>query len=336
MKKHQSYLVLLFALLLSGAMQAKVNNYVGVYAQAGEWTLNPSKSEYGPSFGVAGGAGFLYELQAGRKYSPTRFLLDLGVGAWGGMTSYIQGSNMLVELKNQVDLQGEQFDYIYQIENRHDSYKNIAVQVPLMVGVQHNKFYMLAGVKVDANIFTRSVTTANLTTYGRYNDFYNFYNMPEYQFFNDEKIVKPASPSLKLNLNVCLEVGGRLGLVTNAIGFDVPKRKTECRIAGFVDYGISDIHTSRELAGFDSPQVYDTNPSSSNYVYNTRTMVQNLTVNDLMSTKGFASKVNSMVVGVKFTVLFQLPEEGQCVLCRDAYRSEAKSGRGGRGVQYEE
>ena len=27
------------------------------------------------------GAGFLYELQAGRTYSPTRFLLDLGVGA---------------------------------------------------------------------------------------------------------------------------------------------------------------------------------------------------------------------------------------------------------------
>ena len=59
-KKHQTYWVLLLAMLFSGAVNAKVNNYVGAYANVGEWTLLPSQSNYGPSFGVAGGAGFLY------------------------------------------------------------------------------------------------------------------------------------------------------------------------------------------------------------------------------------------------------------------------------------
>ena len=139
-KKHHSYWVLLLTVLFSGAVNAKVNNYVGAYANVGEWTLLPSQSNYGPSFGVAGGAGFLYELQAGGTYSPTRFLFDVGVGAQGGMTSYIQSSNMTEPLPGvQTDLDGDPFTYIYEIQDRHDQYNNLAVQVPIMIGVQQFK-----------------------------------------------------------------------------------------------------------------------------------------------------------------------------------------------------
>ena len=85
-KKLQSYWVLFFALLFCGTIQAKVNHYVGGYGHVGEWSLFPSESDYTASFGVAGGLGFLYELQAGPTYS-TPFQ---GAPFWGAHGSVAQ------------------------------------------------------------------------------------------------------------------------------------------------------------------------------------------------------------------------------------------------------
>ena len=310
---------------------AKVNSYVGAYANVGDWSLLPSQSKYSASFGVAGGLGFLYEMQAGPTYSQTRFLLDVGVGAHGGWTSFNQSSSAKKPIeKIQRDLDGDEFYYVYEIKDRKDQYTNLAVQVPLMIGVQHKKFYMLAGAKVTANVLTKAHTRANITTYGDYVAFDPHYNMPEYQFFNDLPIKKKADASLNLNVDVSLEVGGRFGLVTDAIGYDVPKRKIEYRLAGFVDYGLLDIHKDRGLSFFTAPDHYNAEEA-----YQTTTMVEGLEMNDLMSTSGFAAAVKNLVVGLKFTVLFQLPEPGKCVICRDAYRSSVRNGRGG-GMKYEE
>ena len=349
-KKHQSYWVLLLAMLFSGSVNAKVNNYVGAYANVGEWTLLPSQSNYGPSFGVAGGAGFLYELQAGGTYSPTRFLFDVGVGAQGGMTSYIQSSNMTVPLLNQKDLDDEPFTYIYELQDRHDQYNNLAVQVPLMIGVQHRKFYMLVGAKFVANVLTRAHSTAIVNTFGRYTDpnnqliYDDFRNMPEYQFFEGYKLKGSAKASLGMDVDLSVEIGGRLGPVYDAVGYDVPKRKIEYRLAAFVDYGLLDIHTNRSLDGLVMPSGYNVGETAP--VYNTTSMIDNLKVNDIMSTETtnldgtkqpFAKSVNSLMVGIKFTVLFQLPEPGQCVICRDAYGTSIRSRRSSsRGMKYEE
>ena len=330
-KKHQSYWVLLFALLISSMANAKVNSYVGAYANVGDWSLLPSQSKYSASFGVAGGLGFLYEMQAGPTYSQTRFLLDVGVGVHGGWTSFNQSSSAKMPIeKIQRDLDGDEFYYVYEIKDRKDQYTNLAVQVPLMIGVQHKKFYMLAGAKVTANLLTKAHTKANVTTYGDYVQFDPHYNMPEYQFFNDLPIKKKADASLNLNVDVSLEVGGRFGLVTDAVGYDVPKRKIEYRLAGFVDYGLLDIHKDRGLSFFTAPDHYNAEEA-----YKTTTMVEGLEMNDLMSTSGFAAAVKNLVVGLKFTVLFQLPEPSKCVICRDGYRSSVRSGRGG-GMKYEE
>ncbi len=345
-KKHQSYWVLILALLLSGTIQAKVNNYVGAYVQAGEWSLLPSGSDFKASYGVAGGLGFLYELQAGPAYQSTRFLFDVGVGAQYGMTSFKQTSEMNVVLPDQRDLDydpsatdhtGTIFDYVYEIKDRHDQYTNLAVQIPLMIGVQHRRFYMLAGVKVDANLMTRANTTANISTYGRYYSddkqvFEDFRNMPDYQFFTNLPQKKSAPATFNLNVNASLEVGGRLGTINYAVGYDVPKRTVECRLAGFVDYGILDIHVHRELPGFTTPVGY--NIEGTKPIYNNTSMVDHLQVNDVMSTPNFADKVNNFMVGLKFTVLFQLPEPGKCVLCSDAYGTSINPRHGG--LQYDE
>ena len=342
-KKHQTYLLLLLAVLFSGTVRAEVNNYVGAYGFVGEWSLCPTQSDFRPSAGVGGGAGFLYELQAGQTYSPTRFLFDVGVGVWGGMTSYSMSTNSKVELLNQRDLQGDVFDYIYNVQNRHDQYKSLAAQIPLLIGVQHRKFYMLVGAKVNTHLLTKAYTTADISTYGRYAAIPDLHNMPDYQFFDNVPLSGSTKTSLKLDIDLSLEIGGRLGYVTDAVGYDVPKRKMECRLAAFVDYGLTDMHSSGNNPGFIAPGVYDCNPSSDAYVYRTTSMIDNLQVNDIMSTSKttatgdvvpFAKSVNNLMVGLKFTILFQLPQEKACVICRDAYRSSVRGRRGG--VKYEE
>lgn len=51
---------------------------------------------------------------------------------------------------------------------------------------------------------------------------------------------------------------------------------------------------------------------------------------------GVAWKNVSFSVGVKFTFLFQLPDNSKCPLCHESYRSSVLRYPGGGGVQYEE
>ena len=341
-KNRHSYGILLLALLLCGSVSAKVNNYVGGYANLGEWTMLPSGSKYTGSLGVAGGVGFVYELRAGATYSQTRFLFDVGVGAWGGMTSFLQSVDLTEALENQRDLQNQQFDYVYELRGRKDRYNNIAAQVPLMIGVQHKRFYMLVGAKLNASFWTKTQTVASLNTYGDYTrwGYGEFRNMPEYQFFANKAIKGGVKTSLNLDVDLSFEIGGRIGgVVTDAVGYDVPKNRIEYRLAAFVDYGLFDLHNQGTKQMLETPALYDTDPNSANYVYKSESMVSpdRLVMNDIMSTAGFASAVNNLMVGLKFTVLFQLPEPGQCVICRDAYGSSVRS-RGARRsrLKYEE
>jgi len=339
-KKHQIYGILLLALLLPCSVSAKVSHYVGGYAQVGEWSLLPTKSTYGNSLGVAGGLGVLYELQSGSAYRSLRLLFDAGVGASYGMTAYSQTSNAQVVLENQQDADGDRFDYIYDIRDRKDQYTNVALQFPLMIGIQYKRLYALAGVRFYANMWTQRKTTATMTTYGRYMDkandqpiFDDFRNMSEYQFFTDEPLKESQQTYFKLDADLSVEIGARLGVINYAVGYDVPKRKLEYRIGAFMDYGLFDVHTSGKLQALNLPRGFSYNSAEA---YGTRTMIDNLELNDVMRTKGFAKKVQNLMVGVKFTLLFQMPEQKKCVMCADNYKSSATSGGSRRGMQYEE
>ena len=327
MKKQLSYWVFLLALLSCNTLQAKVSNYVGGFCNIGEWSFMPSKSNYSTSFGVAGGAGFLYELQAGPKTGSARFLLDLGVGLQGGTTAFMQSSNAKVALDGILDSDGDKFTYNYILNNRHDKYTDFALQIPLMVGVQYRKFYALAGLKLYAHVATKSHTTGLVTTYGHYEqfEFEDLYDDPANQFFTDLPLSKKERTSLKPDLALSFEVGGRLGFITDAVGFDVPKRKIEYRLAGFFDYGLNDIHSAESLESFKTPTEYSSTG-----------MVDNLEMNDIMRTTDFAESVHSFTIGLKFTILFPMPEEGRCVICSDSYRSLARRHSGSRGMKYEE
>lgn len=348
-KKRQTYWVLMLAVLFSGAVQAHVNHYIGGYIQAGEWSMLPSGSEYKASLGAAGGLGFVYEMQVGKKYGLTHFLFDAGIGANAGTTAYGQSSNALERvggnsspLFNQRDLQGRPFDYYYELSDRKDRYNNLALQIPLMIGMKHKRFYFLGGVKVYANVWTQAQYSTKVSTFGRYEDTDDLRSMPDYQFFDGITKKGSVNTSLNLDIDATFEIGARLGEVFYSVGYDVPKSKMEYRLAAFVDYGLFDLHSKGRKPALQTPSLYDTNPTlqdgriNPNYVYQSKSMIRTLSMNDVMATEGFADKVQNLMVGIKFTILFQLPEEGKCVICRDAYTRSVDRGGSRRGMQYEE
>ena len=353
-KKHQSYLVLLFALLVSVSIQAgskaQIQHYIGAFANGGEWTMLPDSSAYDGSLGGIGGAGALYELRVGSAGSKAQFLLNVGLGVAGGKTRFSQNGTYLDSIPNQPD-QEEAFgypeggdeslyllDYFYKVKNRRDQYKTLALQIPIMIGVQYQRLYALAGAKAYVHLLPKNhYADALVTTYGRHHAIESFkFDDNRMQFFTDREIQNNNSNVLQMiDVDLSLELGYRFGVVTNATGFDVPKRNIEYRLALFADYGLMDIR-SKKNAGkpLELPEAYTIDPTGE-----TNPMVDypNLTMRDIMSTDGFAKNaVNNLVVGVKFSVLFHIPEPGACVICRDAYKKLAPRRTSRRGMQYEE
>ena len=345
-KKHLVYWVLLSSVLFSGRMSAEVSHYVGAFGNVGEWSLLPGgKTTSSMSLGALGGLGAVYELQAGPTYSPTRFLFDVGVGVSYGLTAFGQKGAPIDTFITGKDYQNDDFQYHYNISDRRDKYNDLAVQVPIMVGVQHKAFYMLAGIKAYYHPMMRAVTTATINTYGFYEQYYSLgitTDIPEWQFFsnvpfNQGKEAQKVNAGFIKNWDVdlSLEIGGRFGYITNDAGYDVPKSKIQYRLAGFIDCGIFDIRVDKNKTALDGiPSTYDQSYNNEQPV--NATMIKDLKMNDIISTSGYADIVRNLVVGLKFTVLFEMPKAGQCVLCRDNYLLTAKKSRGGFGMQYEE
>lgn len=317
-KNVKTYAILAILSLFSMASMAQVNNYVGVWGEIGEWSLLPQQSQYGGSLGVAGGLGVMYDLQY------KHFIFDVGVGANYGMTAYSVTANQNQTLYNQKDMQEDVFDYVYQVRDRKDQYTNLMVQVPLMLGGQWGRFYCMAGVKAGMSLLTNSHTRANLTTYGDYLKFDDFRNMPEYQFFEALPINKTIRTNFAFNLDVSAEIGARLGYIQTMRGYDIRTTNIQYRLAVFFDYGVLDIHKADFQESLTVPGAYDAAAA-----YGTTTMIDDLTTNDVMSTTNFAKSVNNLLVGVKFTVLFELPKPKNCVICRDANISLIRARKGG-------
>lgn len=304
---------------------ATVKHLLGLYMEGGEWSLLPYDSKLNSSMGAAGAIGFAYDLQVGH------FIMNTGVGVNYGAT-YFGIDDWNTTLADQIDTEGDTFDYIYKLHARQDAYSNLAVQIPLLFGGQYKRFYALAGVKFTYNAMTRTSTVADLTTVGRYYGidasgkktamFDDFTNMPEYQFYDNYSLQQKGKSKFNVDLDVSFEIGARLGFLTDATGYDVPKSRTQYRLALFADYGLFDLHNAADNALITTPTTY-----------NASDMLTGIQTNDILSTTKAAGAVRSLFIGVKFTILFELPQSGTCLICRDGYRSSAHNRKGGGKIE---
>lgn len=320
MKNCKSYLLLLLMLLcvLGTSARTSVKHYLGVWGEVGEWTLLPQKSDLSNSLGGAGAVGFAYELQA------NHFLFNLGVGGKAGYTVFDVG-NMLPQTMNNIDQAAGPGNvwtmeyYKFLLNKRKDAYMDVAVQVPILLGAQFGRFYFLAGAKADVSMMTKTRVSGEAETVGKfYGIDQEFRDMPEWGFYSGQEMVSKGSTSFRLNVNASLEIGARLGYIQTGSGFDVPKSKTQCRLAAFVDYGLLDIHKAQNKIAVQFPSEVDFSQAPK------------LQVADVLSTSDIAKAVNNLFVGIKFTVLFELPAPGTCVICRDGHLPFKSSGAKGR------
>ena len=396
MKKLRTYSVLVLVVLFCGAVKAEIHHFAGGSIGVGEWSLLPMQEgevliypstdnldapttvapmSYKPSIGGAGTLTFQYEFQyKPHAYSPVTLLVDAGIGAKAGWTSFLKGRgrDLTDVLRNCEDFEPldpsllppgtpeptNLFSYYYELKNRQDNYLNVGLQVPLMVGLQYRHFYGLVGAKFNFNLFNRVHTMGDLSTYGIFNDYihskavpedYQWRNINGYQFFDNmpkDTTFAPTSPNT-WSIDATIELGYRLGDVSSETGFDIPKRKIEYRIAAFADFGVTNWrkNANNNQLLLNRPEAYDVTAENYTTDGSNRSMVGNVQPNDIMAVDKDAMTgaslfgtmmVRNLFVGVKFTILFELPKPGECVICRDSYLPTDKSGFSGRGVKYEE
>lgn len=317
MKKFQIFsvltLVLVFSTSLCAQRYVETKHFVGLNLEAGGWVLLPGgNSKLSTAGGPGAELGFVYEFQ--RKH----LIFQTGVGAEFGMATFHSDSADVVQLGAK-DMHGEHFEYTYEFGRRTDRYIDVAVEVPLLLGGQWNRFYFLGGAKMKYHVFTRSNVEGNFSTYGLYERFDPFRNMPEYEFVDNMESTQAVASGLNLDIALSAEIGFRLGEIYQGSGFDVPKQRTQYRLAIFADYGLLNIHRNGTKNAIETPAVYTAHH-----------MLDGVRFNDVLSTTYANGKLNNLLVGVKFTVLFQVGHGKEwCLICKDNPHP-ARSGKGGK------
>ena len=269
------------------------------------------------SFGIGNGVGVGYEMRA------SAFLLNVGVGI-NFTHSIVNVGELTQTLKDQKDDDwisgGELFDYTYTQTHRHDSYSNLSVQVPLMIGAAVKRFYFLAGAKLDLSVLARSEAKATISSTMKYHDYPSpVPDMENHGVFKNALIIqKPVKVEFSPQVMASAEIGYRFVTVASGRGWDVPKEERNYwRVALFADYGLFDIHKKENNDFITFPSEYSSDAAK----------MKDITINHIFSTKQAENAVRNLMVGVKVTYLFQLPEKQKCVMCQAA----KKSSGGGKG-----
>ena len=333
LKKIVSHIILLCMLLFSGMTYAEVGHHFGVDIYGGEWSLwEPRVPQNNFSLGAAGSAGFAYELQAGERRGDTFFLLHLGVSAQAGMSFF--ASNHEYKLLNQTDPNETPFTYVYKVSNRRDRYNKLTIQMPVLMGVQYKRFYMLAGMKFGYNAVGTYWSDAQLTTYGEYADGHKEENKKEWQFYKEPIALHRDAKLDSLNpINpICIDASLEIGIQLS----DGNSRRrssrsssnlAKYRLALYIDFGLTHFKqwpNKNKNALYEALFSYKTAYSPDMVTYNSKGVATGPTLMDIMSTADFVPKElrydeksnpagiihegdylgRNIMAGIKFTVLF--------------------------------
>lgn len=235
------------------------------------------------SGGVLLGVGYEYRVK----------LFWLGLGVQGSLiNSSLIADDMVID-KPMRDQEGEDMTYHYQIQRWSDRQMMLDVDVPFMLGVCVGRFYMGAGVKAGLNVYGHSASALSYRTSASYDRFPDdFQDMPNHWYDNfDTRGKTPLH--FGMNMAALLEVGGEV-LNLNGTKKRLPMRM---KVGAYAEYGFISVYKNAQPS---DPFIFDeTNPAIVLPVA-------------YYKSANITSPVNPLFVGVRLTLMFELPVPQRC------------------------
>ncbi len=279
-------------------LASEKHHFLYVDAAAGYASL------YNTSNVIKSGVGSAVEIGIGYRFSCNYFLTSIGMeGYYRYNTHSMERERLQLNLK---DTEGTPFVLTADATRGKDVCRSIAMNIPLLFGIEYRRFYGLVGPKLSCNLWGQTRTDATLTTNGQYDRYIGvFEEMPNHTFYT--RAITSGTQSLSWNMDVLahIEIGARIGPAYFTTGGDVPKPKQRYYISLYADYGllnIRDRQSKGERLGYQETEkdgiVFYTTPA-------------------LLCKELENASVKQYSFGIKATILFELPQQRPCVICKD-------------------
>ena len=192
-----------------------------------------------------------------------------------------------------VDSEHESFIYNGEVINRNDQLLALDANIPIMLGVQTDNFYFLAGVKLSVNGIGWTRQRGYFSTQGDYDRFYEtLTDMPNHNFHTYELVKTSSTRWLNTELLGSLELG--------AVAAIVPE-KFRIKVGFFADLGIIQFGTRSGLNSIAQPNPSDPFVIDLTHVY--------------FSREGCDAKLHNLNAGMKVTFEILPNHKGKCVVC---------------------
>ena len=154
------------------------------------------------SNGVGTGIGIGY------RYAYKHLLIDVGLGC-----DYRYRVNQLTDISDieqpAVDEEGYDYMGLHTWSGRQNTWQNVGLNIPIMIGGEWNSVYFLVGAKLNVNVWGRTQEKGKYSLaadYDRYMD--PFSGMSNHGYVTDEPYAcAPTACSFSWDVRACAEVG---------------------------------------------------------------------------------------------------------------------------------
>ncbi|MCL1867357.1 MAG: hypothetical protein FWF72_00175 [Paludibacter sp.] len=282
------------------AMSAQTSGWFSLWGEAGYSRLNNNIIKDKDLPKVYDIQGFGAGLGIGYEFHYRKFIATIGVeGNYWDMNTMVD--NFQIRDVDMIDTEGWEYSGVFDLRNNTDRYQIAYANVPLMVGFNlPKKWYFLVGAKYGLNIYGQSITGDKHTTVthsGIYPQFIDeFKNMENHEFWTYNRTYK-TNMTFENNLAASLEIGRYLSVKDNIA----------VRLALFADYGFLNIHKDKVEGRFFVNDPMDFGVPNPDGVFNPRYNAL------LLSDRAYKRTFTPMFIGLKFTILFKLHENSNCM-----------------------
>lgn len=271
-------------------LNAETEHYVTFNGNVGYSTLFNSIKDRSSS------PGFETELGAGYRIFHNDFLFATGLGV--SYNLFVSNQPIVNTNIDMLDTEGEPFKMHVYVANCQDLAHAVNLNVPLLIGGEWGRLYFLVGPKFAYTVYGVTSARADCTTSGIYDRFYDdFFDMPNHQFETEREITNGGLEKLKWNFNLMAhaEIGWCINRRYLDKKYNVQPEKVTWFVSLYADYGVLNISS----APADAENTF--------YYKQTDEGVKYYVTPFLLSKPAYNEKFNNFTIGVKFTVLLQLP-----------------------------